>query len=115
MPLSMHHLLKRKRFYNKSDKNLKPYPHPNTMMRVLDRAILVVAVLGPISNIPQLYAIYSTQVVDGFSLTTWILHFTMQFFWITYAIVHRDLPILLTSILWACSHFLMIFGIIAYG
>ncbi|MBT6068848.1 hypothetical protein HOG48_03760 [Candidatus Peregrinibacteria bacterium] len=111
MRFNTHHIHQRKR----KAKDLAPYPHPNKWIGGLDRAMLFIAIVGPLFNIPQIAKIYIGQEVAGLAITTYILLLTMKIPWITYALVHKEKPLLITSILWACSHISIIVGILIYG
>lgn len=94
---------------------LAPYPHPNSWVRRLDQTMVVIAILGPLFNLPQVLKIYVEHQVAGLAITTWILLLVLKVPWITYAVVHKAKPLLITSILWACSHASIIAGILIYS
>ena len=111
MRFNIHHIHKRKRC---AEKNLEPYPHPKKWIANLDKAMVIIAIIGPLFNVPQIMKIYVEHQVAGLAMSTWILLLTMKVPWITYAVVHKEKPLLVTSILWACSHISIIAGIIMY-
>lgn len=104
-----HHLHKRKR------KSLKKYPHSNKWVRLLDRSILIVAILGPIMNLPQILKIYLNHSAAGVSALTFSLLLIMSIIWLIYGFVHKDKPIITSSALWIVSHTFVIFGTMLYG
>jgi uncharacterized protein with PQ loop repeat len=108
------HINKRKR-YHRIHKKLKPYPHPNPWIRYLDYLVLVVGVLGPMSNIPQIMKIYLEQNVAGLSFVTWSLFCVFTVPWLVYGIVHKSKPIIIANSLWFTTQFTIVMGILIYS
>ena len=106
----LHHMHLRKRVH----KTLEPYPHPNTLMRWLDRLILSLAILGPMANIPQIWKIFAEKNTAGLSLTTWSIFVVITIPWIIYGIVHKEKPIIVANILWFTTQLIVTAGIIIY-
>jgi uncharacterized protein with PQ loop repeat len=94
--MALQHIHKRKRIKSK----LQPYPHPNKWMQQLDKTLLIVAIIAPISVIPQIFEIVGTQNAEGISLITWILLASASLPWIIYGIAHRAVPILVAHSMW---------------
>lgn len=112
MPFDLHHISKRKRC---ADADLQPYPHPNKWVALLDKSMVIIAILGPVFNMPQVLKIYMEHTAAGLAISTWILLTLMKGPWILYARIHKDTPLLVTSILWALSNFAIVIGILIYG
>src|SRR3990167_8089206 len=93
----MHHLHVRKRMYTK----LEPYPHP-------------VAIVAPIALLPQVLSVYSTKNVSGLVVFPWIFLGCMHILWVFYGTIHRELPLVLTSIFFALMNFSLLVGILLY-
>jgi uncharacterized protein with PQ loop repeat len=106
-----HHIHKRKRVHQKLEK----YPHPNPWINFLDRLLIVLAVIGPMTNIPQIAKIYIEKNASGLSLLSWLLYFFLSIPWILYGIVHKEKPIIISSSLWAVTDFIVIIGILLYA
>jgi uncharacterized protein with PQ loop repeat len=104
-----HHLHKRKR------QRLKNYPHPNKWITFLDKFILLIAVLGPVMNLPQVIKIYYFQTAAGVSALTFFLLCIMNIPWLIYGFVHKDKPIIISSVLWIISNIVVMAGAILYG
>jgi uncharacterized protein with PQ loop repeat len=108
---TQHHPHLRKRA---SSKKLQPYPHPFFSYRLLDRATYVVAFLGPISTLPQLYTIFVNHTAAGVSPISWGLYTIFNFVWLTYGIVHKEKLILFNSVLWIIIDALVTIGALIY-
>lgn len=74
-----------------------------------------VAVIMPLSNLPQINQVYSTKVVTGLSLFSWVTYLIVGFIPLAYAIVNKLKPLIVSNILWTIVNCLMIYGIIIYS
>ena len=92
-----------------------PYPAKTLSMRVLDVAVYVVGIVGPLATIPQVLQIYTTHQASGISLTTWGLYALCDIPWIIYAFVHREPPLIICYILWFTFNTLVAVGVLIYG
>jgi uncharacterized protein with PQ loop repeat len=106
-----HHLHLRKRIHS----NLEKYPHPNKFKKYLDKIIYLVGVLGPILTIPQLTEIWISKNASGVSLISWSWYVISALIWLSYGIVHKEKPIIVTNILWTIINIFIVIGIILYG
>jgi uncharacterized protein with PQ loop repeat len=107
----MHHIHKRKRFHEK----LEPFPHENKWINFLDRLLLVVAIVGPIMSIPQIYKIYSLKTAAGVSALSFGFFAVFNIPWIIYGIVHKEKPIVIAYILWLISNTAVVVGTMMYS
>jgi uncharacterized protein with PQ loop repeat len=107
----LHHLNKRKRVHKK----LQKYPHPRRWIRLLDRILLVVAIVGPMAMIPQLWQIYFYRDATGVSVFSFLMFAIFNVFWIGYGMAHKERPILLTYFLWFTMNLAVAIGALIYG
>lgn len=107
----LHHISKRKRVH----KNLEEYPHPKRWIRWLDRILMLVAILGPVSALPQVIKIFLEKSAQGVSFVSWFLWLVLGVPWLIYGFVHKEKPIILAYTLWTFMHSAVILGIILYG
>lgn len=110
-PYHLHHLHQRKRVHHK----LEPYPHPNPSIRFLDNLVLLVAVIGPVTNLPQIFKIFSEKNAAGISVFTWMLWIVMSIIWLIYGIVHKEKPIIISSTLWTIAEIVVIYATLLYS
>jgi uncharacterized protein with PQ loop repeat len=106
----IHHLHRRKRVHQ----NLERFPHENKWINRLDRFLLIVAVVGPVMSIPQIYKIYSTKTAAGVSGLSFGLFAVFNIPWIIYGIVHKEKPIVIAYILWFISNTAIVAGTFLY-
>ena len=74
-----------------------------------------VAVVMPLSNIPQLHQIYTTKLTTGLSISAWIMYATFGLVPLVYALVNRLKPLIISNLLWMVIDCLMIYGIVIYS
>ena len=103
----MHYIVKRKR--------LEPYPHHNKWVRIFDVFIVFVAVIGPLTALPQLYSIFAYESVQGVSLLTWFFSTIFPIPWLIYGIVHKEKPLIISSVLWIVVSFLIVIGVMMFS
>ena len=82
---------------------------------ILDHAIYVVGVIGPLMTIPQILQIWGHHSASGVSPVTWGSFVITNCFWLSYGIVHREKPIILTYCLWIVMNGSVALGAILYG
>ncbi|MBT4650943.1 hypothetical protein HOC13_00270 [Candidatus Woesearchaeota archaeon] len=105
------HLHKRKRKHQK----LENFPHPNKGVRLLDKFILVIALLGPVMNVPQVFKIFYYQNPSGVSALTFTLLAVLNIPWLAYGFVHKEKPIILSSALWLITNLIIVSGVLVYS
>lgn len=81
----------------------------------VDRLMNLAAIIHPMTAIPQVYKIYSTQDVGGVSLWTWLGFMCLGLIFLAYGILHRIKPFIMTQILWFIVDFLVVFGVLLYA
>ncbi len=106
----MHHFHVRKRIHQ----NLEKYPSTEPRKRFLDKIIYIVGISGPIMTIPQVWEIWSKQDATGVSLISWSWYLLTACIWLTYAIEHKEKPLIVTNILWIFIEIILVLGIILY-
>ena len=111
MKRGLHHLHFRKRIYQKMEK----YPHPEKGVRILDKIILMLAVIAPLFEVPQLWEIYSSRAAENVSLITWSFFALMAVPWFFYGIVHKEKPIIILYFLWFLIDSAIVVGILIYS
>lgn len=81
---------------------------------LIDKLMSVACVIHPLTALPQVYIIYSTQDVTGVSLLTWFGFMILGAIFLAYGIVHRIKPFIVTQLLWFVIDFLIVFGVLIY-
>ncbi len=85
------------------------------LVQNLDRLLLFVAIIAPFTNIPQFYNIVAERSAGGVSLVTWVLYSIITIPWLAYGILHREKPILVSSVLWLVSDLAVIAALLFYS
>jgi len=111
MQNALHHISKRKRVSNKLDE----YPSKRFWIRLLDRLLVIIAVIGPLMGISQLWDIFYLKDVAGLSLISWASWTFFNLFWILYGFIHKEKPIIITYLLWFLLNLSIVIGILLYS
>lgn len=111
MRSGFHHLHVRKRIYKKHER----YPHPDKLKRYFDEAIYVVAILGPVTNIPQFLKVWIYKDASGVSLISWTGFSILSVVWLVYGILHKEKPIIITNIFLIWINAAIALGAFLYG
>ena len=106
--IARHHIHKRKEIHTKNQ-------NPKKFKKTIDYLIYAVAILAPIMTIPQVLKIWVYQNASGISLISWTSYLIFAFVWLSYGIVHKEKPIIITNILWIIMKIFVVIGTIKYG
>jgi uncharacterized protein with PQ loop repeat len=77
----------------------------------LEKAALVVAIAEPLMTIPQILQIYVAHNT-GTSIVTWALYLIASIVWLIYGLKTRNIPILVTAVLWVIVEAIVVVGIL---
>ena len=114
MSLSGHglqHFSLRKRFHLKHE----PFPAKNKKIRLLDKIIYVVGVLGPVMTLPQVIKIFVLKDASGVSFASWFAYTIFSSVWLYYGTVHKEKPIIISNALWVLAELLIVIEVLIYG
>lgn len=82
---------------------------------LIDKIILVVAVLEPLCTLPQIIEIYDSKDASGVSILTWVGLNILTTVWIWYAIIRKQKVVLIYQTLFFIFDTILIIGAIIYG
>ncbi|HUO56143.1 MAG TPA: hypothetical protein VMU27_01775 [Candidatus Paceibacterota bacterium] len=74
--------------------------NPKVWFTVLDRFVLTVGIIGPLTDIPQILKLLATQNATGVSGLAWAGAALCDFPFIIYGLAHKDKIITTTYSLW---------------
>ena len=111
MRMGLHHFHIRKRIH----KHHEPYQHPDRLKRSVDKMIYVVALVGPLFNLPQLLKVWLSQNATGVSAISWGAFMFVAAFWLMYGILHRSKPIIIANIFYLFFQAAIFLGAVLYG
>jgi uncharacterized protein with PQ loop repeat len=83
--------------------------------RLVGYSMYAVAIIMPLSNLPQIIQLYSTQTAAGLSLQTWVIYMAFGFVPLAYGLVYKVRPMVISNILWTAVDVIMIYGIVRFG
>lgn len=101
----------RKRFF----KGLDEYPSKKFWIRFLDKALVIIAIVGPLMGVPQLWNVFVNHNVTGLSFVSWSVWAFFNLFWLAYGFIHKVKPIIITYILWFLVNASVAIGILLYS
>jgi len=105
------HQHKRKRLHKLNE----PYPHPKPWLEKLDHLVIIVAIISPLTALPQIYNIWYLQNVEGVSLLTWLLFSIIAIPLLIYGIAHKEKVLIILNSLWLIMYAAVISGVLYYG
>lgn len=109
----MHHFGLRRR-HEQTKEHRAHSKKPTRYVRILDKATLVIGVIGPVTVLPQIYSIFSTQSAEGVSAVTWFLMFLVTLPWVFYGAAHNDKTLIASFSLWEVVNLTVAVGAIIY-
>lgn len=109
MNIGHHHWSKRQIAKNSTNKPLTGWK------KYLDKIILLSAVFGPLTIIPQVLKIWVDQNASGVSVISWGGFLIGAIFWMLYGVAHRQLPIIIANSITLVFTFLIVLGAILLG
>ena len=111
MDSALHHLHKRKRIHQKHEK----YPNPDKLKNLFDKLIYAAAIVGPLVTLPQILKIWMDKSIEGLSIYTWLGFMAISSLWLVYGILHKEKPIIVSSILYFSAYIIIVAGIIIHS
>lgn len=102
-------------FHLHTRRRIEPYPAQSLSMRILDAAVYIVGILGPLATIPQVVKIYAAHDAAGVSFFSWAIYALFDIPWILYAVAHKEKPLIVCYSLWLFFNTLVAAGVILYG
>ncbi len=81
---------------------------------LLNRAVLVMAIMEPLMTLPQVYEIWIRHEAAGVSMATWAFFITAAFVWLLYGLQMKNVPIIVSSTLWMLVEGCIVIGLIVY-
>jgi uncharacterized protein with PQ loop repeat len=80
----------------------------------IEKAAYFVALAGPLSSIPQMWEIWMDRDAAGVSFVTWTLFMLTSLVWLSYAIVQKDRPLIISNALWVVVEAIIMVGAALY-
>ena len=90
-------------------------PNKSSKYRSLEYLVLAVAIVEPLSTVPQIVEVYQSQSAESLSLLSWLLFMAASVIWLVYGIRIKNAPLIASSVLWVSTELLLIGGIITYA
>ncbi len=121
----LQHLSKRKRktwklnrklgLFRSENKKFEVYPSNKFWIDFLDKSLVFIAIIGPLTTFPQIWKIFSLKSAAGISILSWGSWAILDLPWILYGFIHKDKPIIVAYILWFITNLVVVIGAILYS
>ena len=82
---------------------------------LLEKLVLAVAIVEPLSTVPQIIEIYQSKNAEAISLLSWLLFMGTSLIWLAYGIKIKNLPLIASSIMWVLTELILVVGIVIYS
>jgi uncharacterized protein with PQ loop repeat len=84
-------------------------------LNTIDRAMIVVSIIHPLTAVPQAIKIYATHDAKSLSLATWLMFIMIGVVFLIYAVTHKIKPLILNQLIWFAVDVTITIGILLYG
>lgn len=111
MNLGLHHLHVRRRMPQMRE----PHLHPVAWKRYFDYVMYGVAVVAPFALLPQIIELFRTGDAAALSMPTFVLLALLNCLWLTYGLIHRATPVIISSFLFFLQYSIVAYGILLFG
>ncbi len=85
----------------------------NVLHSQLDNLIYIIAFLGPVMTLPQVYDVWIKKSVSVNEIT-WGSYIVFAAIWLVYGITHKEKPIIISNFLWIFVQSLVVIGVILH-
>jgi len=82
--------------------------------RLINRVCSVFAIFMPLTTVPQISLLYSSQDASGLSLWMWILYLIGCIPFLLFGIIYKHAQLITLNVLWLVVQMIMIVGIVMY-
>jgi|TARA_B100002003_G_scaffold31051_2_gene26165 uncharacterized protein with PQ loop repeat len=83
--------------------------------RMIDQIIYLFAFTVPLVTLEQIWKIWVEKSASGVGLITWIVFTINAVVWLAYGIVHKEKPLIISSVLWIIVDIMVVIGVVLYG
>lgn len=84
-------------------------------MRPIEKLMYIVSLAYPLTAVPQIIKVYSTQNVESLALLSWVLYVIFGAIFVVYAISEKLKPLIIEGTLWVAIYVLMVGAIVLYA
>src|SRR5215469_4445375 len=83
--------------------------------KVIKRSIFIIAIIQPLSTVPQVVAVYSRHNASSISIISWILYVIFDLCWLWYGIDEKQKAIIVSAVTFSILETLVVIGALMYG
>jgi uncharacterized protein with PQ loop repeat len=82
--------------------------------RLINRICAVFAILMPLTAVPQIQILYSSQDAGSLSLAMWVLYCVGCLPFLMFGVIYKHIQLIILNTLWLIVQVIMIVGILMY-
>ncbi len=83
-------------------------------LKEINKVIMVVAIVEPLTTLPQVVQVMVDKDVSGVSVLTWGLYVFFEVIWLIYGLAIKNKPIAITNLLWIIMDALVVVGVLLH-
>ncbi|HAG27211.1 TPA: hypothetical protein DCG61_00290 [Patescibacteria group bacterium] len=91
------------------------HPINKKVNSTFEKFVLLVAIIEPLSTLPQIFETFQSRDASSLSLLSWILFAGASVIWLIYGIKLKSRPLIASSILWISTEVILMIGIVLYS
>jgi MtN3 and saliva related transmembrane protein len=81
-------------------------------LKELNKVIMLVAIIEPLTTLPQIIEVFTKQNVSGVSVWTWSLYLLAEVIWLIYGLAIKNRPVIVTNFLWILMDSSVVIGVL---
>lgn len=83
-------------------------------LKELNKAVMLVAIVEPLTTLPQIIRVFVDKDVSGVSVVTWALYAFFEAVWVIYGLAIKNHPIIIANCLWIVMDLAVVLGVLIH-
>lgn len=83
--------------------------------KVINKSIFAVALVQPLSTVPQAVTIYTRHNATSISIMSWVLYVVFDLMWLWYGINEKQRAIIVSAAMFSFLEGVVVIGALMYG
>lgn len=89
--------------------------HLSLQRKVINKSIFLIALVQPLSTVPQVITVFSSHNATSLSILSWLLYVIFDLAWLWYGIDEKQKAIIVSAAMFSFLELLVLIGAILYG
>lgn len=91
------------------------HPIHKKPVSTFEKFVLLIAIIEPLSTLPQIFDLYTSKDASSLSLLSWVLFAGASVVWLVYGLKIKSRPLIASSLLWITTELILMAGIVLYS